>query len=93
MLGLVVHQAKKKVVLFPEIGWVKIVLSPTRPRKSDVYENIYFLFQKNIHTNKKNSTSEFVRTNLRIFLQTKKDRALCFSTKNIFFKCKLYLKN
>ena len=93
MLRLVVHQAKKKVVLFPEIGWVKIVLSPTRPRKSDVYENIYFLFQKNIHTNKKNSTSEFVRTNLRIFLQTKKDRALCFSTKEFFFKCKLYLKN
>ena len=44
----------KKVVLFPEIGHVKIFLSPTRPHKSNVYENIYFLFQKNTHTNKTN---------------------------------------
>ena len=43
----------KKVVLFPEIGRVNFFLSPTRPHKSNVYENIYFLFQKNTHTNKK----------------------------------------
>ena len=43
----------KKVVLFPKIGRVNFFLSPTRPHKSNVYENIYFLFQKNTHTNKK----------------------------------------
>ena len=37
----------KKVVLFSEIGRVKIFLSPTCPHKSNVYENIYFLIQKN----------------------------------------------
>ena len=43
----------KKVVLFPEIGRVNFFFSPTRPHKSNVYENIYFLLQKNTHTNKK----------------------------------------
>ena len=43
----------KKVVLFPEISRVKFFLLPPRPHKSNVYENIYFLFQKNTHTNKK----------------------------------------
>ena len=28
-------------------------LSPTRPHKSNMYVNIYFLFQKYTHTNKK----------------------------------------
>ena len=38
----------QKKVLFQEFGRVKIFLSPTRSHKSNVYENIYFLFQKNI---------------------------------------------
>ena len=44
----------KKVVLFPEIGRVNFFLSPTRPHKSNVYENIYFLFPKK-HTTKQKS--------------------------------------
>ena len=43
----------KKVVLFPEIGRMKKFLSPTHPHKSNVYVNIYFLFQKNTHKQKK----------------------------------------
>ena len=37
----------KKVVLFSEIGCVKILLSLTRPPMSNVYDNIFILFQKN----------------------------------------------
>ena len=55
------------MVLFLEIGRVKMFLSPTLPHKSNVYENIYFLFKKNTHTNKKFSTSKFICTNLRFF--------------------------
>ena len=53
----------KKVALFPEIGWVKKFLSPTQLHKSNVYENIYFLFQQNTHTQtlKKISTCKFIR--------------------------------
>ena len=43
----------KKVVLFLKIGLVKTFLSSTRWHKSNVYENIYFLFQKNTHKQKK----------------------------------------
>ena len=60
---------QKKVVLFPEIGQVKICFSPTRPHKSNVYENIYFCF-KNTHTqtkNKKILTSKSIRTNVGFF--------------------------
>ena len=53
-----------KVVLFLEIDRVKKILSPTRPH---VYENIYLLFKKNTHINKKNFTSKFIRTNLCFF--------------------------
>ena len=60
----------KKVVLFPEIGCVKIILSLTRPHMSNVYDNIFILFQKNI--NKKISSSKFIRTNLRFFLLNNK---------------------
>ena len=44
---------------------------------------IYFLFQKNTHTNKKISNSKFIRiVQIYIFsLQKIKDRAFCFSTK------------
>ena len=38
------HVRPKKVVLFSEIGRVKFFLSTTRPRQSNVYEDIYFLF-------------------------------------------------
>ena len=34
----------KKVVLFSEIGQVKVFLSTTRPHKSNVHENIYSSF-------------------------------------------------
>ena len=54
----------KKVVLFLEIGWVKMFLSPTRPHKSNVYENIYiyiFLFQKNTNKQKKSLANLFLR--------------------------------
>ena len=54
-------EAKEKVVLFLEIGRVKKNLSPNRPQKSNVYENIYILFQKITHINKKTSTSKFIR--------------------------------
>ena len=45
----------------------KMFLSPTRLHNSNVYEDTYLLFQKNTHTNKKISTSKFIRTNLRFF--------------------------
>ena len=64
--GQQIRQKKKKIAFFSEIGRVKIFLSPTHPHMSNVYENIYFLFQKK-HTNKKISTSKFIRTNLRFF--------------------------
>ena len=41
------RQGQKKVALFPEIGRVKNFLS-------NVYENIYFLFQKNTQKQQKN---------------------------------------
>ena len=42
----------KKVVSFPEISRRKNFLSPTRPHKSNVYENIHLLFQKNTQKQK-----------------------------------------
>ena len=71
----------KKSNLFPEIGQVKSFLSPTRPHKSNVYENIYFLFQKpHPQTKRFPLANLFVR--IYVFsLQTIKDRVLCFSTK------------
>ena len=65
-------QKKNKIVLPPEISWVKIFLSPTRPHKSNVSENIYFLFQRNRHTNKKISTCKFICTILRFFYSNNK---------------------
>ena len=53
----------------------EIFLSPTRPHKSNLYENIYFLFQKSTQRNKKISASKFIFT-----IQIIKDTALCFST-------------
>ena len=60
---------------------MNIVLSPTRPHKSNVNENIYF-FVSERHT----QTKKFPLANLfvRIYvfsLETIKCRALCFSTK------------
>ena len=45
-------QAKKKVVLFPEISRVTNFLSSTHPHKSNVYENI-FCFKKTSTQTKK----------------------------------------
>ena len=39
----------KKLVLFPEIGQAEFFLSRHHPHKSNVYENMYFLFQKTTH--------------------------------------------
>ena len=56
----------KKVVLFLEIGWVKMFLSPTRPHKSNVYENIYiYIFISKKYKQAKKITSKFVLTNVR----------------------------
>ena len=85
--------------MFPEIGRVKIFLSPTRPHKSNVYENIYLLFLKKMQTQAKKFPLEnlFVRIYVFFLWINKKGRALCFSTKknavSVVFKCKLYLKN
>ena len=91
-------KAKEKVVLFLEISHVKIFLSPTYPLKSNVYQNIYFLFQKTHTHTHKTFTSKSIRTNASFFpSKKKKDRAFCFSTKKVlvqqFFKCKIYFKN
>ena len=87
---------QKKVLLCPEIGQVKKCLSPIRPHKSNMYENIYFLFQKNTQTKKFPQANLFVQ--IYVFsLQKVKDRPLCFSAKKsavrVVFKCKRYLKN
>ena len=83
---------EKEVVLF----LVKKFLSPARPHKSNVYENIFFISIKPTQTKK------FPLANLleRIYvfsLQKIKDGALCFSTKKstvrVVFKYKRYLKN
>ena len=92
-----IRPKKKKIVLPPEISWVKIFLLPTRPHKSNVYENIYFLFQRNRHTNKKISTCKFICTILRFFhSNNKRQGSLFFNKKKScqkLFKCKRYLKN
>ena len=62
-----IYVGQKKVVLFLEIDLENFFLSSTCPHKPNVYENIYFWFQKNTHTNKKISTSKFIRKNLRFF--------------------------
>ena len=51
----------KKVVLFPEIGCVKIILSLIRPHMSNVYDNIFILFQKNTQTKNFPVASLFVQ--------------------------------
>ena len=61
-----------------------------------MYENIYFLFQKNTQTKKFPLANLFVQ--IYVFsLQKVKDRPPCFSTKKsavrAVFKCKLYFKN
>ena len=48
---LVFVLGQEKVVLFPDIGRLKIFLSPTHPHKSNVYGNIYFFVSKK-HTHK-----------------------------------------
>ena len=56
----------KKVVLFPEIDRTKKSLLPTRPHKSNVYVNIYFLFQKTHKTKIFPLANLFVR---QVFIQ------------------------
>ena len=91
------HFRPKKVILFPKIDRVKNFLSTTRPHKSNVYENIFFVSKTHTHTQtKKISTSKFICKNLRFSLQKIREKDLCFSTKKsavrVVFKCK-QLKN
>ena len=79
-------KAKKKVVLFLEISHVKIFLSPTYPLKSNVYENIYFLFQKTHTHTHKTFTSKSIRTNASFFPSKKKKKKIGF----FVFKKKKY---
>ena len=69
----------KKVVLFPEIGRAKIFLSPTRPHKSNVYENIYIYFFISKKHKQKKFTSKFVLTNVRFFPPNKRKGSLFFN--------------
>ena len=45
----------KKVALFPEVVWLKVFLSLTRPHKSNVYQNIHF--KKHLTINNKNNNN------------------------------------
>ena len=69
-----VPQATKKIGLgnLPSENF----LSPTRPHKSNMYVNIYFLFQKYTHTNKKISTGQFICRNLHFFPFKQKKKEL-----------------
>ena len=71
---------KKKVVLFPEICRVKIFLSPTLPDMSNVYENIYFLFQKNTRK-QKNFHQQIYSYKLLFFLPNNKRQGSLFFNK------------
>ena len=90
------HYRPKKVILFPKIDRVKNFLSTTRPHKSNVYENIFFVSKTHTHKQTKFPLANlFVR--IYVFsLQKIRDRGLCFSTKKsavrVVFKCK-QLKN
>ena len=81
---------QKKVVMIPEIGQEIFFLSTTRPHKSNVYENIYFLFQKNTHT----QTKKFQLANLfeQIYFFSFSFFSFCFSTKKNTVRLIFYLK-
>ena len=64
---------KKRVVLFPEICRVKNFLSPTCPHKSNVYENIHFLFQKR-HTQIKKVLLADLLVQIYVFFPLKNKR-------------------
>ena len=60
---------------------MKVFLSPIRPHKSNVYENIYFLF-KITHTQIKKILLANYSEEFTFFSREKiKDRVLCFSAK------------
>ena len=72
------NRAKKKVVLFLGIGQVKNLLSPSWLHKSNVYDNIYFLFQENTQK-QKNFHLQIYSDGFMFFSLWKiKDRALSF---------------
>ena len=86
-------KAKEKVVLFLEISHVKIFLSPTYPLKSNVYENIYFLFQKTHTHTHKTFTSKSIRTNASFFPSKKKRIGLfVFQQKKYWYSSFLSVK-
>ena len=82
------HRAEKSSLVSGNRPGEKFLI--TYPPESNVDENIYFLFQKNTHTNKKISTSKFNRTNLCFF------PSLVFQPRKVLLeyllKCKLHLK-
>ena len=64
LMSLNIHNlGRKKVVLFPKIGQVKIFLSPICSHKSNVYENIYILFEKTHTQTKKSPLANLFCTN------------------------------
>ena len=73
---------KKMVVLFPEIGQVKVLLSPIRLHKSTTYENIVFVSKK--HTHKQKNFQQQIysyRTNLHFFPSKNKRQGFLFFNK------------
>ena len=72
------NRAKKKVVLFLEIGQVKNLLSPSWLHKSNVYDNIYFLFQENTQKQKNFHWQIYSDAFMFFSLRKIKDRALSF---------------
>ena len=72
------NRAKKKVVLFLGIGQVKNLLSPSWLHKSNVYDNIYFLFQENTQKQKNFHLQIYSDTFMFFSLWKIKDRALSF---------------
>ena len=72
------NRAKKKVVLFLGIGQVKNLLSPSWLHKSNVYDNIYFLFQENTQKQKNFHLQIYSDAFMFFSLWKIKDRALSF---------------
>ena len=72
---------KRKVVLVPEIGRVKIFYHlPARISRMCMRIYIFFV-SKNTHLNKKFSVANLLARTYVFSLQTIKERALCFSAK------------
>ena len=87
----------KKVVLFPEIGRAKIFLSPTRPHKSKVYENIYIYFFISKKTQTKKIHQQICSYECTFFSSKQKKGLFVFQQRKVLleqlFNFKLCLEN